>query len=146
MMNFAEGWGEVLGGGNLMRNDFDSSENYYLLGEWTFGGGNKNLVVGRGESTQGGGEIFFLVGGGGMSKFLASGGDPPIPPVGKALLRWTLGLLPLIFLIISIMLSQNFPEFSTIFMNNILIIDYMTASLVFFCIEDFQPNIPVDTP
>ena len=44
-------------------------------------GGNKPLVGGRGSLL---GEGIFP--GGGMSKFSASGGTPPIPPVGKTLL------------------------------------------------------------
>ena len=61
----------LLGGGNLTRSNFDNSENCYLVE-----GGNKPLVGGGGDFS----------GGREMSKFSASGG-PPIPPVGKTLLK-----------------------------------------------------------
>ena len=70
MINFVRGI-FLLGGVNLTRNDFDRSENCYLVG-------GMNLWWGG----------FFLVGkgGGGMSKFLISGGEsPPSPLVGKTL-------------------------------------------------------------
>ena len=56
----------LLGGGNLMRSDFDHWENCYLVG------GNEHLV---------GGTKIFLEGGGGgrMSKFSASGGGGGTP-------------------------------------------------------------------
>ena len=64
----------LLGGGNLMRSNFDHSENCYLVrgGMNLWWGRNKN-VVGR-EST--GGWEFLLVGGG-VIKFSASGEGLP---------------------------------------------------------------------
>ena len=61
-------------GGIFTRSYFGRSENCYLVR-----GGDKNLV---GGVYWGRGGIFP---GGGMSKFLASGGDSPISPVGKTL-------------------------------------------------------------
>ena len=66
-----------MGGGNLIRSDFDRSENCYLVG-------GMNVWWGEGQKFGGGG---IFPGVGGITKFFASGGDSPHPPpVGKTLM------------------------------------------------------------
>ena len=76
MINFA-GWIFLLGGGNLTRKDFDCSENCYLVGRGSGGGGGRRAMnLWCGGVYWGG----IFPGGREMGKFLASGGTLSITP------------------------------------------------------------------
>ena len=68
-----------------MRNDFDHSENYYLVE-------GLNLWWGENKNVLGGSLLGGIFPGGEMSKFLATGGrlTPIHSPVGKTLVLHTL--------------------------------------------------------